>query len=214
MHIQEAYRPPLEETMNPELNEDLHGNVPDTCNVALLIIDMINDFDFPGGDDLLEHSLPVAERLAALKKRAREAGIPIVYVNDNFGKWRSDITCLMEHCLTEGVPGRPVVHLLKPGTEDYVVLKPKHSGFYSTVLETLLVYLGSRRLILTGVASNSCILFTAADAFLRDYELYVPSDGSAAQKAEDHEFTMRQLRQVLKADTRPIPELDLEALKS
>ncbi|MBW3623886.1 MAG: cysteine hydrolase [Armatimonadetes bacterium] len=199
--------------MNPEQNEDLHGNVPDKCNAALLIIDMINDFDFPGGDRLLEHSLLVAERISRLKQRARQTGIPIIYVNDNFGKWRSDITCLIDHCLTDGMPGRPVVHLLVPGPEDYVVLKPKHSGFYSTVLETLLTYLGARRLILTGVASNSCILFTAADAFLRDYEIHVPSDGSASQEKEDHEFTLKQLRQVLDANTTPTTELDLDRLK-
>ncbi|HEX6541300.1 MAG TPA: isochorismatase family protein, partial [Ktedonobacterales bacterium] len=113
-------------------NQDLHGNVPDTCDVALLLIDVINDFEYPGGQALLRHALPAAECIAALNARARQRQIPIVYINDNFGKWRADRHELVRHCLEDGVRGEPIVRLLAPDESDYFVLKPKHSGFYAT----------------------------------------------------------------------------------
>jgi len=83
------------------------------------------------------------------------------------------------------------------------VLKPKHSGFFSTTLETLLHYLGSRTLILTGIAGNFCVLFTANDAYMRDYELVIPSDCTASNTAEENRQALALMRKFLKADTRP-----------
>ena len=157
----------------PEINPDLHGNVPDTSDVALLLIDLISDFRFPCGETLLEHTRPVTHNVAALKRRAKQASIPCVYVNDNWGKWQSDFNKLVEHCLEDGMPGKPLVELLKPDEDDYFVLKPKHSGFFSTTLDLLLQYLGAHTLILTGVAGNICVLFTASDAYMRDYRLVI-----------------------------------------
>src|SRR5687768_2377700 len=122
----------------PARNPDLHGNVPDKSPVALLLIDVINDLEFPEGELLARHAVPMAGRLAALKERARKAGIPAIYVNDNFGKWQSDLTRLLEHCLGTETRGRPMVERLRPADDDYFVLKPKHSGFYSTTLDILL----------------------------------------------------------------------------
>src|SRR3954454_5353429 len=98
----------------PAQNHDLHGNVPDKAIAALLLIDVINDLEFPEGDQLLRHALPMAERLLALKRRARDAGIPVIYVNDNFGRWRSDFNTQVEHCMNDGVRGRDLVRLLAP----------------------------------------------------------------------------------------------------
>src|SRR6185503_11400451 len=102
--------------------------------------------------------------------------IPAIYVNDNFGKWQSDFKKTLEHVLTEGCRGRPVAEILQPDEEDYFVLKPKHSGFFSTTLEILLEYLEVKTLILTGIAGNNCVLFTANDAYMRDLHLVVPAD--------------------------------------
>jgi nicotinamidase-related amidase len=197
---------------NPAKNEDLHGNVPDTSPVALLIVDMINDLEFPGGDRLFEQIGPVAESVAALRKRARKLGIPTLYVNDNFGRWQSDLRAVLTHCLEDDVLGRPMVRSIAPDDDDYFVLKPKHSGFYSTTLETLLAYLQARTLILTGIAGNSCVLFTASDAFLRDYFLIVPSDCTASIDPDDNAYALKQMREVLDADTRPSTEIDLVEL--
>ncbi len=200
--------------MSPAKNEDLHGNVPDTSPVALLIVDMVNDLEFPGGDRLAEQMLPVAERIAELRQRAKALGIPTVYVNDNFGRWQSDLRAVLTHCLDDDVLGRPMVKLVAPDDDDYFVLKPKHSGFYSTTLDTLLAYLKASTLILTGIAGNSCVLFTANDAFMRDYHLIVPADCVASIDPLDNEYALRQMRDVLGADTTASTDLDLEALRA
>jgi nicotinamidase-related amidase len=196
----------------PAKNEDLHGNAPDKADVALLLIDVINDLDFPDSDELLEHALPMAQQIAKLKARAKERGIPVIYVNDNFGRWRSDFHAQVEHCLEDGVKGRPIAELLKPDKDDYFVLKPKHSGFYSTALDTLLDYLRTKVVILTGMAANICVLFTANDAYVRDFHLVVPCDCVASNSKAENEYALDQMRKILKADTRRAEELVLDDL--
>jgi nicotinamidase-related amidase len=197
----------------PAKNEDLHGNVPDKAEVALLLIDVINDLEFSSGAELLKHALPMAERLAELKQRAKQAGVPVIYVNDNFGRWQSDFQKLLQHCLDEGVCGQPVAELLRPEEDDYFVLKPKHSGFFSTTLDLLLDYLQVKTLVLTGLTGDICVLFTASDAYMRDFHLYVPEDCIASSDPAENEHALEHMRRVLKADTRPSTELDFEALK-
>jgi nicotinamidase-related amidase len=197
----------------PARNEDLHGSVPDKSPVALLLIDVINDLEFPGAERLVRHARPMAKRLAAFKQRAKRAGIPVIYVNDNFGRWQSDVNKLVEHCLEDGMRGEPIVRLLKPDPDDYFVLKPKHSAFYSTTLDTLLDYIGARTLILAGFAGNICILFSANDAYMRDFLLYVPEDCIASNTKRDNTVAVELMRTVLKADVTKSTELDLEKLR-
>jgi nicotinamidase-related amidase len=197
----------------PARNEDLHGMVPDKSDVVLLLLDVINDLEWEEGQRLLEHFLPMAHRLAALKQRARQAGIPAIYVNDNYGKWQSDFNKLIEHCLENGVRGKPIVEILRPEEDDYFVLKPKHSGFFSTTLDVLLEYLKARTLIITGVAGNICVLFTANDAYMRDFNVLVPADCAASNDAEDNRYALKQMQSVLKADITPSTEIDLASLK-
>jgi len=161
---------------------------------------------------LLKHAIPMAKNIAALKKRAKQAGIPSIYVNDNFGRWQSDFQKLIERCLTEGVCGKPLTAILQPEEDDYFVLKPKHSGFYSTTLDLLLRYLGAEILLLTGVAGNICALFTANDAYMRDYHLIIPADCVASQTVKENMSALELMRKVLKAETRPSTELDLQTL--
>jgi nicotinamidase-related amidase len=191
---------------------DLDGNAPDDAAAVLLIIDMINDLEFEGGEALVEPGLAIAREIAALKKEAAGHGIPAVYVNDNYGRWRSDFRALIDHCLEEGVRGGDICRTLQPAERDYFVLKPKHSGFYSTTLDLLLQHLGARTLILTGMAANACVLFTASDAHMREYALAVPGDCVASADAGATRFTLRQVRDVLGAATGPWRDLDLAAL--
>src|ERR1043165_4798279 len=102
----------------PARNKDRHGNVPDESDVALLMIDVINDLEFEGGEELLKHALPMAERLAALKRRVKQTRIPVIYVNDNFGKWQSDFRKQVRHCLEDDTRGAPIVRLLAPEEDD------------------------------------------------------------------------------------------------
>ncbi|HEY2762156.1 MAG TPA: isochorismatase family cysteine hydrolase, partial [Pirellulales bacterium] len=141
----------------PSRNPSLHGNAPDKAEVALLLIDVINDFDFPEGEQLLKRALPVAKRIRILKRRAHQAGVPVIYLNDNFGRWRSDFAAQIEHCLKPDCRGRAIAKMLKPDEQDYFVLKAKHSGFYCTALDILLAYLNIQSVILTGFAGNNCV---------------------------------------------------------
>jgi len=189
---------------------DLHGSAPDDSPVALLIIDMINAFDFKGAEQMLPRALAAAHAIARLKKRARAARVPVVYVNDNFGRWRSDFRQILEHTLDS--PGREIARLLEPQSDDYFVLKPKHSGFQFTTLGVLLEHLGPKSLVLTGVAGDFCVLFTAHDAYMRDYRLVVPADCVASLSEERDRYALAHMAEVTKADVRPSAEIDFTAL--
>jgi nicotinamidase-related amidase len=192
------------------MSKDLHGSAPDKSKAALLLIDVINDFDFPDGEELLRLAIPVGKNIAALKERAQEAGIPSVYVNDNFGRWQSDFKKIVAH--SRNARGKDFVEMLLPGEHDYFVLKPKHSGFYSTSLQLVLTHLGARNLILTGIAGNNCVLFTANDAYMRDFKIFIPSDCVVSNTEEENSHALKQMETVLKADVTPGAELDLKAL--
>ena len=189
---------------------DLHGSAPDKSAAALLLIDVINDFDFPEGEQLLKLAMPVGKNIAALKKRAKEAGIPAIYVNDNFGRWQSDFKKTVAHCRNSR--GKLFVEMLLPDDDDYFVLKPKHSGFYSTTLSLLLTHLTTKNVILTGIAGNNCVLFTANDAYMRDMKVFVPSDCVVSNTEEENEYALKQMETVLKADLTRGAEVDLKAI--
>lgn len=174
---------------------------------ALLIIDMMNTLDFEGGEELLKRALPVAASIRKLKSEVKARGIPVIYVNDNFGQWRSNWEEVYRVCTEKGCRGKPLAQELTPEKDDYFVLKPKHSGFYSTTLEILLESLGTEELILTGIAGNICVLFTANDAHMRDYQLIVPGDCIASNTEEDDQFTLRQLKTVFGIATQPSGEI-------
>jgi nicotinamidase-related amidase len=164
---------------------------PSPVPVALLLIDVITTFQFPDGDAILKGALRMRDALLRLKVRAREVGIPVLYVNDNFGDWRSEKEVLMGRCLE--AKGAQFVRPLLPDSEDYFVLKPMHSAFYMTPLEVLLQHLQVETLILTGLTSNSCITVTAHDANMRGFDIYTPSDCSCARSAEEHTQALKQL---------------------
>ena len=140
----------------------------------------------------------MAAALSKLKARAKTAGIPAIYANDNFGRWRSDFPRLVQYCLGEEIRGKPIVAQLAPDPDDYFFLKPKHSGFYQTNLDILLNYLGVSTLILTGMAADICVLFTANDAYMRDLHLIVPPDCVASEQAEQNRLVLKFMQRVLR----------------
>lgn len=196
----------------PARNNDLHGNVPDQCSVALVLIDVINDMEFNSGAALLENALPAAKKLSQLRRRAKDTGVPVIYVNDNFGKWRSDFRQQLGHVLEDGVRGEPVAKLLRPDEEDYFVLKAKHSGFYHTQLDLLIDYLQVKTLVLAGFATDMCVLFTASDAYMRDLEIIVPPDCSASASIEHHQRALEHMSRVLRVTTPSSDEIDFTEL--
>ncbi|MCR6111923.1 cysteine hydrolase [Bacillus sp. A301a_S52] len=189
-----------------------HPHVHDYEHVALLFVDMISDFSFEDGERLFPHTLKAAKKMAKLKTRAKELNIPILYVNDNYGRWQSDFPGIVEE-MKQSEQGKKILHLLQPDDDDYFILKPQYSAFFMTPLELLLNYLNVKSLIICGVAGNMCIHFTANDAFMRGYKLYIPSDCTASNSREENDKALHLMAHVLKATIQPSEELDLEAIK-
>jgi nicotinamidase-related amidase len=186
-----------------------HGLAPDRSSTALLILDMISDFRFPEGEQAARAALRIAPRVAQLRDRVHEAGFSVLYVNDNPGKWRSDGAALIRNALSERSLGAGVASMLRPRDDDYFILKPRHSAFYATPLELLLEHMGTRRLILAGVSSHQCVLFTATDAHVRDFELIVPSDCVASPSTAQTRFALKYLHDALGAKVGPLRSLRL-----
>jgi nicotinamidase-related amidase len=176
---------------------------------VLLILDMISDFEFPDGDAVVRAARHIVPKIAALKSRASRARIPAIYVNDNLGRWRSDLASLISRCTHAEAKGCDVVQRIAPGETDFVLLKPRHSGFYATPLAELLEAAGAKRLILTGLSTHQCVLFTANDAYLREFELCIPSDCVGAPDAKQTRFALQYFASVLSADVRPSTRLRL-----
>src|SRR4051794_5866845 len=164
--------------------EDLHGNAPDRSETVLLLVDVINDLNFPQNEKVVRESHKLSRCIARLKERCKQAGIPTIYVNDNFGKWRSDFSEVVRHCLRPDAPGRSMVEVLLPEQQDYVVLKPKHSAFYATPLDTLLEYIGAKNVILAGITTNACVMITAGGVPAPGLGLFFPSGCFAAFAGE------------------------------
>lgn len=183
---------------------------PSPVPVALLLIDVLTTFEFPDGDAILRGALAIRDALVKLKTRARELQIPVLYVNDNFGDWRSEKEVLMGRCLE--AKGGDFVRPLLPDSEDYFVLKPMHSAFYMTPLEVLLLHLQVETLILTGLTSNSCITVTAHDANMRGFDIYIPPDCSCARNPKEHAQALAQLEAMAGANLRPSTSLRLPNL--
>lgn len=183
---------------------------PAPGRTALLIIDMINALDFAGADLLKAPAEATIAPILALRDAADAAGVPVIYVNDNRGHWHSERDRLIAATLENDPPGRTLVEALKPAEPHYFVIKPQFSGFYATNLPVLLPQLGVDRLVLTGVATDICVLFTAADAHMRDYALWVPSDAVASEHDERNHWALEIMRNSMAADTRPTTELTLE----
>ena len=159
---------------------------------------------------MLPHAEAASRSIEALSDKARRQGVPVVYVNDNYGQWHSERSLIVQHCSREGALGRELVERLKPEKDDYFVIKPQFSGFYSTNLPVLLPRLGAQRLILTGLSADICVLFTAADAHMREYDLWIPGDCIASSDPQRTSWALEIMRNSMKAETRSTDELRLD----
>jgi len=185
------------------------GLPPAAGHAALLLIDVINPLDFDGAEDLLGAALALAEPMARMRAAADEAGVPVIYVNDNQDQWGSQASQLIDTLIDEDRPGRPLAESLRPRENDYFVIKPQFSGFYATNLPVLLPRLNVQRLILAGFAADICVLFTAADAHMRQYDLWVPTDLVAGENDKRSHWALDIMRNSMAAETRPTTELAL-----
>ncbi len=170
---------------------------------ALLLIDFINPLDFPEAQALAPPALQAAKAASRLARAARAQGIPVIYANDNFGRWRSDFTSMVARLGTGQGPSASIVRLLRPRRSDLTVLKPMHSAFFGTPLDIILDKIGARSLVMAGLATDICIQLSAADAFLRGLPVHAPEDCTAAETPEKKEAALAYMRDILKCDTRP-----------
>jgi nicotinamidase-related amidase len=168
-------------------------------DTALLIVDMVSEYNFPDAERILKGARKAARNIARLKQRAHAAKLPVIYVNDTAGKWESDQRAFLQRCLNPTARGHDVVELIAPEEHDYFMFKPKHSAFFGTPLHTLLQQLKISTLILTGVTSHQCVLFTATDAHVREYDLIIPSDCLGAPSAADNKHALYVFSHALNA---------------
>ena len=182
----------------------------DPTKTALLLVDVINDLEFDGGEDLLVYARPMAQQIAALKQWAKANDMPVIYANDNFGQWRSDFRKLVQSCCEHPVRGQEIARLLKPHEDDYFILKPKHSAFFQTNLDLLLQDLGITTLILVGMAADMCVLFSANDAYMRGFAVIVPADCVASESRDFNDHVLTLMQRVLKADITPFAAIQAE----
>jgi len=191
------------------MSQEVSGDAPG--GVGLLIVDMVNDLQFAGSHQLRAAALDVAHTLRRLRDEADRLGVPVIYVNDNYGQWLSDRAAIVDHCRTASPQSAQLIDLVGPRDQDYFVVKPQFSGFYATNLPAVLPRLGVNRLVLGGVAADICVLFTAADAHMREYGLWVPADAIGSDRDEHKDWALGIMDKSMSAETRPTTSLSLQA---
>lgn len=196
----------------PYHNAELHGSVPERSRVALVLIDVINPMDFPGSRGLVRNATRAATHIQALRMRARKKQVPCIYVNDNFGRWRSDFQSTVQNAQSPKSPGRAIAMALSPADDDYFVLKPKRSGFYGTSLDLLLSYLGTDTLVIAGFAGDMCVQSTVHDAFLRDLRILLASDCIASDTQKKNRVALERMERELRAEVKAGKHVDFGAL--
>ncbi|WP_026772095.1 MULTISPECIES: cysteine hydrolase family protein [Sediminibacillus] len=174
----------------------------DRNDAAVVIVDIINDFDFPEGPQLLENTKKILPNLKKLKEFAYQQSIPIIYVNDHYGIWQSDFQKVSDYCRNE--QNKQIIDQMQPASDDYFLIKPKHSGFYGTALESLLKELNVNHIIIAGIAGDFCVLFTANDAHMREYSISVPKNCIASNEEQQNDRALALMAEKLGADIDPV----------
>lgn len=169
---------------------------------VLLLVDFINPMHFEGADALAAPAMAAARATQRLKRRLTREGVPTLYANDNYGVWRSDFRDLLEHCATQPGATGCLAQWLAPEPQDLVLLKPRHSAFFSTPLDLVLTQMHTHTIVLAGIAADICVQLTAMDASLRGYKLWVPADCTAAESEAAKAASLAYMARVLKADVR------------
>lgn len=164
---------------------------------ALLVIDMLNDFLKEGAPLEVPKAREIVPHLRRELEQARKEEVPVIFICDAHKPDDPEFKIWPPHCI-EGTPGAEVIEELRPQPDDFIVKKVSYSGFYNTKLEELLRSLGVQKLVLTGILTNICVLYTGVDALMRGFMVEVKDDCLAGLNEEDHRFALRQLREVLK----------------
>ncbi|MHA6252952.1 cysteine hydrolase family protein [Oceanobacillus sp. CAU 1775] len=170
----------------------------DLDNTAIVFVDLINDFNFPGGDKLLKHTKEILPNIIKLKQYAIENNLPVIYVNDHYGLWQADFDKIIDHCTNKN--SESIINQIKPSDNDYFLIKPQHSAFFQTPLHALLTDLDRSHLIIAGIAGDICILFTAKDAYMYQMYLTIPKNCMASEEIENNDYALYLMQSVMKAN--------------
>lgn len=166
---------------------------------ALLIIDMLNDFLCSDGALYVEGSEKIIDRIEKEREKSHKEGVTVIYLCDSHRKDDPEFKIWPEHCV-KGTYGVEIINELKPDKDDIIINKTTYSGFYNTELEKTLKEKGIEKLLLTGVATNICVLYTAADARMRGFKVEVLKDAVEGLTPRDKEWALRQMKEVLLAE--------------
>jgi nicotinamidase-related amidase len=170
---------------------------------VLLLVDFINPMNFDGAKALDGAAVSAARAAAKLRRKLGREGCQTIYANDNYGVWHSDFSRLWHTCSrATGAPAAMAL-ALRPRKRDFTILKPRHSAFFSTPLDLVLRQLKCKRVVLTGLTADNCVLFSAMDAYVRGYSLWIPADCTAAQSEAAKDQALAHMARVLKADIHP-----------
>ncbi|MEC5425031.1 isochorismatase family cysteine hydrolase [Virgibacillus sp. C22-A2] len=171
-------------------------------NTAVVFVDIINDFDFIGGENLLKNTEKILPNLIKLRKFAKESNLPIIYVNDHYGLWQASFQKIIDYCKND--KSEEIIDALKPDDNDYFLIKPQHSAFFQTPLQSLLTELDKTHLIMAGIAGDICILFTAKDAYMYQLDMHIPQNCMASEEVDNNNYALYLMRSVMDADIEPI----------
>ncbi len=166
---------------------------------ALLVIDMQKDFCYPdgalyAGDHLKKIFEPINKAVSEARKK-----MPVIFTQDWHRRDDVEFKIWKPHCI-ENTRGAEIIDEISVGDKDYIIRKRRYSAFFGTDLDLTLRELEIRKLYLTGVLTNICVLHTAGDAALRGYGIAVIKDCTAALNDYDYEYALHHMKNVFNAE--------------
>ncbi|MHA1379244.1 MAG: cysteine hydrolase family protein [Candidatus Helarchaeota archaeon] len=164
-------------------------------NKVLLIIDMLNDFLLEGAPLEVPEGRKIISNLSRLLEYARHHKWAVIYLADNHKSTDPEFQIWPPHCV-KGTKGAEIIDELKPEDDEIIIPKRRYSGFYGTDLDLWLRELGIDTIILTGILTNICVMYTSADAAQRGYHVIVIKDGVAALSSEDNKWALKQMETI------------------
>lgn len=175
---------------------------------ALLVVDMISDYDHPDGDALRESARTVVPVISGLIERARDEGVLVIHVNDNHGMWSSCRQDLIDEARRNGDP--ELIDPMLPQGDAPFVFKARHSIFFGSSLQYLLESEDVGRLVLVGQVTEQCILYSALDAYIRHFQVVVPRDAVAHIDADLADAALALMERNMRAEVCDAGALDFE----
>lgn len=193
--------------MNADSPDDNRAPLGRGERTAVLVIDMLTDYDHPDGDALRASAASIVPVIAGLRDRAREQDVPVVWINDNHGEWAEDREGLIASARRGA--GAALIDPIAPHEGAPFLFKARHSVFFGSPLEYLLELEGIGRLVLAGQVTEQCILYSALDAYIRHFQVVVPRDAVAHIDPDLAEASLRLMERNMRAQVVDAADVEL-----